>query len=61
MGSGLPPSQYCWVLLVWVGVHVMEGLKNGSLRGGAGFEENIYRQLLHACSILMILELEECH
>lgn len=51
MGSGLPPSQYCWVLLVWVGVHVMEGLKNGSLRGGAGFEENIYRQLatLRAC------------
>jgi hypothetical protein len=23
----------------------MEGLKNGTLRGGAGFEENIYRQL----------------
>jgi len=45
MGSGLPPSQYAYILLVWVGIHVMEGLKNGTLRGGAGFEENIYRQL----------------
>lgn len=51
MGSGLPPSQYAYILLTWMGVHVMEGLKNGTLRGGAGFEENIYRQLatLRAC------------
>ena len=45
MGSGLPPSQYAYILLVWVGIHVMEGLKNGTLQGGAGFEENLLRQL----------------
>jgi len=51
MGSCLPPSQYAYILLVWVGVHLTEGLKNGTLRGGAGFEENLYRQLatLRAC------------
>ena len=51
MGSGLPPSQYAYVLLVWVGIHVMDGIKNGTLRGGPGFEENILRQLatLRAC------------
>lgn len=45
IGSDLPPSQYAYVLLVWVGIHVMEGLNNGTLRGGPGFEENILRQL----------------
>lgn len=45
MGSGLPPSQYAYIFLVWVGIHVMEGLKNGTLQGGAGFEENLLRQL----------------
>jgi hypothetical protein len=45
MGSGLPPSQYAYILLVWTGIHVMEGLKNGTLQGGAGFEENLLRQL----------------
>lgn len=51
MGSCLPPSQYAYILLVWVGIHVMEGLKNGTLRGRAGLEENLYRQLatLRAC------------
>ncbi|KAL7535937.1 hypothetical protein ACHAXR_006820 [Thalassiosira sp. AJA248-18] len=51
MGSGLPPSQYSYILLVWVGIHVMEGLKTGTLQGGPGFEENIFRQLatLRAC------------
>lgn len=51
MGSCLPPSQYAYILLVWVGIHAMEGLKNGTLRGSAGFEENLYRQLatLRAC------------
>lgn len=51
MGSGLPPSQYAYILLVWVGIHVMEGIKNGTLQGGPGFEENVLRQLttLRAC------------
>jgi hypothetical protein len=45
MGSGLPPSQYAYILLVWVGIRVMEGIKDGTLQGGAGFEENVLRQL----------------
>lgn len=51
MGSGLPPSQYAYVLLVWAGIHVMDGLKDGTLKGGPGFEENLFRQLatLRAC------------
>lgn len=51
MGTGLPPTQYAYVLLVWVGIHIMEGLQNGTLIGKNGFEENICRQLatLRAC------------
>ncbi|KAL7546776.1 hypothetical protein ACHAWF_010108, partial [Thalassiosira exigua] len=51
MGSGLPPSQYAYILLVWVGIHVMEGLRDGTLAGGPGFDENVLRQLatLRAC------------
>lgn len=45
MGTGLPPSQYAFVLLVWIGIHCMDGLKDGTLRGGPGFEENLFRQL----------------
>ena len=45
MNSGLPPSQYAYILLVWVGLHCMEGMENKVLRGGFGFEENLLRQL----------------
>ena len=45
MGSGLPPSQYAYVLLEWIGIHVIDGLKTGVLQGGTGFEDNIFRQL----------------
>mmetsp|Transcript_8704 Transcript_8704/g.13350 ORF Transcript_8704/g.13350 Transcript_8704/m.13350 type:complete len:456 (-) Transcript_8704:334-1701(-) len=41
---GLPPSQYTYVLMEWVGLHVMEGLKSGTLCGDNGFEENLLRQ-----------------
>jgi len=44
-GTGLPPSQYYCVLLEWVGLHAMEGLRDGALRGGVGYEENLLRQL----------------
>ena len=44
-GTGLPPSQYAYALLVWVGIHCMDGFANGALRGGPGFEENVFRQL----------------
>lgn len=45
MNTGLPPSQYAYVLLVWVGLHSMNGLKDGTLRGGQGFEGNLLNQL----------------
>ena len=43
--SGLPPSQYAFILLQWVGLYAMGGLKAGTLRGSNGFEENLLRQL----------------
>ena len=43
--SGLPPSQYAYILCEWVGLYAMDGLRSGSLRGGGGFEENLLRQL----------------
>jgi len=51
MGTGLPPSQYAYVLLVWVGLHCMQGFQDQILVGGPGYEENLFRQLttLRAC------------
>lgn len=51
MASNLPPSQYAYILLTWVGLHIMEGFEQKSLRGGPGLEENMLRQLttLRAC------------
>ena len=45
LNSGLSPTQYCYVLLQWVGLHVMHGLQSGALRGGNGLEENLLRQI----------------
>lgn len=45
MMTDLPPSQYAYILLVWVGLHCMTGMENGTFRGGPGFEENVLRQL----------------
>jgi hypothetical protein len=45
INSGLPPSQYAYVLLEWVGIHIMDGIRNGKLSGGAGFEDNMLRQI----------------
>ena len=42
--SGLPPSQYAYVLLEWVGLRAMQGLRNGTLAASPGFEENLLRQ-----------------
>lgn len=49
--SALPQSQYAFTILVWVGLHVMDGMEKGLFRGGSGWEENIFRQLttLRAC------------
>lgn len=45
LGSGLPPSQYAYVLLEWVGLCAMDGMQRGWLRSGAGLEDNLMRQL----------------
>lgn len=41
----LPPSQYGYILLEWVGLYSLEGMRDGILRDSAGFEENLLRQL----------------
>ena len=43
--SNLPPSQYTYILLEWVGLHAARGMRNGTLRASNGFEENLLRQL----------------
>mmetsp|Transcript_39676 Transcript_39676/g.80979 ORF Transcript_39676/g.80979 Transcript_39676/m.80979 type:complete len:502 (-) Transcript_39676:863-2368(-) len=45
LNSGLDPSQYCYILLQWVGLHVMNGLRTGAMTGGNGLEENVLRQI----------------
>lgn len=45
LSCGLGPSQYCYVLLTWVGLFIMNGLKTGALAGGNGLEENLLRQI----------------
>jgi len=43
--TGLPPSQYAFVLLTWVGLHSMNGIQEKTLRGGTGYEGNLLNQL----------------
>lgn len=43
--TGLPSSQYAYILLVWVGLYSMNGMKDGTLCCDSGFEENLFRQL----------------
>jgi hypothetical protein len=50
LNSGLPPSQYSYILLEWVGLCIMDGLESELLgtRDGnhnSGLEENLLRQL----------------
>ncbi len=45
LASGLPPSQYTYILLEWVALYALEGLKDGILIGGNGLEENLLRQI----------------
>ena len=48
VATGLPPSQYTYILLEWVGLHAMRGLRDGTLRGGdasRGFEEVLLTKL----------------
>jgi len=43
--TGLPPSQYAYVLLTWAGVHSMNGMKDKTLRGSTGYEGQLLQQL----------------
>lgn len=48
--SGLPPSQYAYILMEWVGIYMLDGLETGILgneRGlpNPGAEMNILQQL----------------
>jgi hypothetical protein len=51
MTCGLPPNQYTYVLLEWVGLYIMDGLESGLLGhygnddNNSGLEENLLRQL----------------
>ena len=44
VATGLPPSQYPYVLLEWAGLRTIDGIEEGELRGGQGMEENLLRQ-----------------
>ena len=45
--SHLPPSQYGYILLEWVGLHITQGLKDGTIYcdGTNGISDNLLRQL----------------
>ena len=45
LATRLPPSQYAFILLEWVGQYAMAGLEAGTLRGGPGFEAELFKQL----------------
>ena len=43
--TGLPPERYAYVLLEWVGLHVVEARDRGVLRGGAGLERAVLERI----------------
>ena len=42
-----PPARLpnAYILLEWVGLYAMNGMRSGVLRAGNGFEENLLKQL----------------
>jgi len=44
VATGLPPSQYPYILMEWAGLRCIDGMEQGELRGGPGMEENLLRQ-----------------
>ena len=42
--SGLPPSQYTFMLMEWVGLYAMEGFRDGVLVGGSGVEQVLFKK-----------------
>lgn len=45
LACGLPPSQYPYILLEWVGMYALEGLHDGTLVGGPGVEDQLMKRL----------------
>jgi len=45
LDSDLPPSQYTYMLMQWVGIYAMEGFRDGTLVGGDGAERELIRRL----------------
>jgi len=45
LDSDLPPDQYTYMLMQWVGVYAMEGFRDGTLVGGDGAERELVRRL----------------
>jgi len=43
--SGLPPSQYTYMLMQWVGIYATEGFRDGTLVGGDGAERELMRRI----------------
>ena len=43
VATGLPPSQYPYVLMEWAGLRCIDGIDSGELRGGPGFEDNLLK------------------
>ena len=41
----LPPSQYPYILLEWVGMYALGGLHDGTLVGGPGVEDQLMKRL----------------
>jgi hypothetical protein len=44
LSSGLPPSQYAYVLMEWAGMHATRAMQAGTLHGGAGYEKSLLEQ-----------------
>eukprot|EP00986_Skeletonema_menzelii_P010580 scaffold5194_cov144-Skeletonema_menzelii.AAC.3 len=45
IATGLPPSQYSYVMLEWAGIRCIDGMDKGELRGTQAMEDNILRLL----------------
>lgn len=45
IATGLPPSQYSYVMMEWAGIRCIDGMERGELRGTQAMEDNILRLL----------------
>lgn len=45
LACGLPPSQYPYILLEWVGLYALQGIREGTLAGGPGVEDQMMKRL----------------